>query len=206
MPRENSLSDSEGRSLTPDIESDAGSEMDIPAPVSPTYGPGQRPAFPPVIEPHGELPQSTFSIKSASRRSVRAHSEPAARPDMPPLDRFRSAAKKVMALHRSTPMIKRWQAGAEPGVDPRRASADFHYGDIKQDCVVEVMDYSSVRSMYGKMTNKEFVKIMEDPKASEPEPWTRVRWINIAGMSWDVMKAVSIKYSESIVAEIYRSN
>ena len=55
MPRENSLSDSEGRSLTPDIESDAGSDMmDIPAPVSPTYGPGQRPLFPPVIEPHAE--------------------------------------------------------------------------------------------------------------------------------------------------------
>jgi len=85
--------------------------------------------------------------------------------------------------------------GAEPGVDPRRDSADYTYGGIHQDCTIEIFDYSSVRSSFRRMSNQQFVSIMEDPAASDRERWARVRWINIGGMSWDVMKAVSIKYS-----------
>ena len=47
------------------------------------------------------------------------------------------------------------------------------------------------------MTNDEFVDLM-DTGSSEPpskSPWAEVRWINIRGLSWDVMKALSIAYS-----------
>lgn len=87
-------------------------------------------------------------------------------------------------------------AGAEPGVDPRRASADAEYGGIKQQCVIELVDYSAVRTSFGRMTNREFVEYMNDSKASAREPWVKVRWINIGGLSWDVLKALSIKYGE----------
>lgn len=87
-------------------------------------------------------------------------------------------------------------AGAEPGVDPRRASADAEYGGIKQQCVIELVDYSAVRTSFGRMTNREFVEYMNDSKASVREPWVKVRWINIGGLSWDVLKALSIKYGE----------
>lgn len=93
-------------------------------------------------------------------------------------------------------MLSTRGVGAEPGVDPRRASADLLYGGIKKDCVIELFDYSSVRSSVGRMTNKEFVHLMEDRSASTKESWVKVRWINIGGMSWDVIKAVSIKYGE----------
>jgi hypothetical protein len=92
--------------------------------------------------------------------------------------------------------MSRGGVGAEPGVDPRRASADAEYGGIKQECVIEVVDYSAVRSSFGRMTNREFVDLMNNPDASARDPWVKVRWINIAGMSWDVIKAVSIKYGE----------
>lgn len=36
--------------------------------------------------------------------------------------------------------------------------------------------------------------MMSDEAACQPEPWVKVRWINIAGLSWDVIKAVSLKY------------
>lgn len=78
-------------------------------------------------------------------------------------------------MHRSTTVIAARGAGAEPGVDPRRASADAQFGSIKQDCVIELVDYSAIRSSFGRMTNKEFVKLMEDPNASEREPWVKVR-------------------------------
>jgi hypothetical protein len=99
-------------------------------------------------------------------------------------------------MHRSTNVITGRGVGAEPGVDPRRASADAQFGGIRQDCVIEVADYSAVRSSFGRMTNREFVNLMNDPAASEREPWVKVRWINIGGMSWDVIKAVSIKYGQ----------
>ncbi|KAJ7597979.1 hypothetical protein C8J56DRAFT_921496 [Mycena floridula] len=51
------------------------------------------------------------------------------------------------------------------------------------------------------MTNLEFVRSMEDVdaegtyRASAYERWVRVRWINIAGLSWDVVKAVAVRYN-----------
>jgi Mg2+ and Co2+ transporter CorA len=45
------------------------------------------------------------------------------------------------------------------------------------------------------MTNEEFVSLMNDDAASRKEPWVKVRWINIGGVSWDVISAVAIKYN-----------
>lgn len=60
--------------------------------------------------------------------------------------------------------------------------------------MIEVSDYSSIRSNFRKMSNGEFVDLMDDDNASQREPWVKVRWINIGGLSWDVIKAVAIRY------------
>ncbi|KAF8142453.1 hypothetical protein K438DRAFT_1994987 [Mycena galopus ATCC 62051] len=112
-----------------------------------------------------------------------------------PKERFRHAVRKVIALHRGANFWSRREAGAEPGVDPRRASADAEFGGLKQECVIELADYSAVRSSFRRMTNHALVDLMKNPAASAREPWVKVRWINIGGMSWDVMKALSIKYN-----------
>jgi len=88
--------------------------------------------------------------------------------------------------------------GDEPGVDPRRPLADATFGHLQVPCEIEIVDYSSVRCASRKMTNGEFVDFM-NVESAEPvkrEPWVKVRWINIGGLSWDVLKAVGIKYSE----------
>ncbi|KAF7312057.1 Magnesium-like protein [Mycena indigotica] len=174
MPRENSFSDSDGRSLTPDLDDEEH------GPSSPTYGTSPIAASP---TKHTALPRPRPSFNS----SRPAHSEP--------IRRFRHVVRKVIAMHRSTTVITTRGIGAEPGVDVRRASADAMYGGIKQDCIIEVADYSSTQSSFGRMTNREFVNFMNDDAASAQEPWVKVRWINIAGMSWDVIKAVSLKYN-----------
>ncbi|TFK60816.1 hypothetical protein BDN72DRAFT_828680 [Pluteus cervinus] len=189
MPRENSLSDSDGRSLTPDLEDEMAAAATA-APSSPQYPAAQSPT-----------PAAVPNLTSASKRSL--HSRPTrtsavngSTSSVHPKERFRLAAKKVIALHRglgSTRMTGN-QAGAEPGVDPRRSTADIEYGHIKQDCVIELMDYSGVRSSFGRMTNQEFIHLMNDPVASQRESWVKVRWINIGGLSWDVIKAVSLRY------------
>lgn len=46
------------------------------------------------------------------------------------------------------------------------------------------------------MTNRSFIEMMGHEGASEREPWVKVRWINIGGISWDVLSALAIKYGQ----------
>ncbi|KAJ6489812.1 hypothetical protein C8R45DRAFT_991866 [Mycena sanguinolenta] len=177
MPRENSFSDSDGRSLTPDLEE----EVNPSPPASPNDA--------------TSIPYNATTLHAThTRTSSRSRPAGIQPPVLSPKERFRSAVRKVIALHRGMNVLARRGAGAEPGVDPRRAGADAQYGGIKQDCIIELADYSAVRSSFGRMTNREFVDLLADPAASAREPWVKVRWINIGGISWDVMKALSLKY------------
>ncbi|KAF7359898.1 Magnesium-like protein [Mycena venus] len=180
MPRENSFSDSDGRSLTPDLED----EFNPLPPSSPTYAPSI---------PHN-LPELHTTRTRDSARSRTTGFRATASASIPPIDRFRCAVRKVIALHRGTKILSQRGAGAGPGVDPRRATADAEYGGIRQECVIDVADYSAVRTSFRRMTNREFVELMDDAQASARESWVKVRWINIGGMSWDVIKAVSLRY------------
>ncbi|KAF9235159.1 hypothetical protein BU15DRAFT_65132 [Melanogaster broomeanus] len=98
-------------------------------------------------------------------------------------------------MQRTATTISRYAgAGAEPGVDPRRSSAFLTYGHIKQNCVIDLVDYSTVRSSVGRMTNGEFIRLLNDQAAGAREPWVKVRWINVCGISWDVISALAIHY------------
>ena len=113
---------------------------------------------------------------------------------MTPGDRFRACVRKIIAMRRGSIAISGRRIGAEPGIDPRRDSAYLQYGHIRQKCLIELVDYSSVRSSFGRMTNAEFVRMLADPGASDKESWAKVRWINVGGVSWDVISALAIKY------------
>ncbi|PIL31186.1 transporter [Ganoderma sinense ZZ0214-1] len=202
MPRENSFSDSEGRSLTPDPEDEFVS--------SPVYDestadklPDVRPSAahpdhsaPPILEEnHAQQPHAKHGPTSAPTSPTGPGPTSTQRPAfMTPKDRFRSAVRKVMAMRTTSSFMARRGIGAEPGVDPRRASAFLNYGHIRQQCLIEVNDYSTMRTSFGRMTNAEFVRLLADDKASLREPWVRVRWINIGGISWDVISALALKY------------
>lgn len=101
-----------------------------------------------------------------------------------------------MAMRRMSYGASRGFVGAEPGIDPRRESAFISYGHLKQKCLIEVVDYSAVRTSFGRMTNKEFISFLRDGRACEREPWVKVRWINVGGISWDVISALAIKYGK----------
>ena len=181
MPRENSFSDSEGRSLTPDLED----ELEAQRSRSPI-----RPKSP-------ILSHKTKSIKS---RLSQRHMPPRpslAQPTLTPIERFRMSVRKVMHITKTSSYLMGKGPGAEPGVDVRRDSAYLSYGHIRQNCQIEIVDYSSVRSSFGRMTNQEFINFLSSPPASEPEPWVKVRWINVGGISWDVIRALALKYGKS---------
>jgi hypothetical protein len=124
MPRENSFSDSDGRSLTPDLE--------LPEPSSPVEA--QQTAQTPAViavEPTG-VHSATSAPAAAS--SIRSAVRPTFANGTRPIDKFRATVHKVIRLHRTSTIIKDHRGiGAEPGVDPRRDSAYLTYGHIRQN-------------------------------------------------------------------------
>ena len=199
MPRENSFSDSEGRSLTPDPEDEMANSPTYDGPVSeriPQVDSQMTPAQ--AIAQKHQQQQPTSPIRGSSLSATR----PAF---ATPKDRFRATVRKVMAIHRTSSYMSRRGVGSEPGVDPRRASAFLNYGHIRQPCLIEVNDYSTMRTSFGRMTSAEFIRLIQDHGASHREPWVKVRWINIGGISWDVISALALKYGECSARGILRA-
>ena len=91
--------------------------------------------------------------------------------------------------------------GAEPGVDPRRVTAEATYSHMINPCRIEVVDYSAIRNIHSSMSKDEFIDFMDTGSLEPPQKpsWAKVRWINICGLSWDVIKAVSIAYGALFV-------
>ncbi|KAJ3506540.1 hypothetical protein NMY22_g17217 [Coprinellus aureogranulatus] len=192
MPRTNSLSDSEGRSITPDLE-----EVGIEG-ASPTYGPNHNIPFGSAHVGHA----LTHVLSRKSHRTHRTHqstapiASPSAWKNMTPIERFRAAARKIIALRRGASMLGEGRRfGAEPGIDPLRPEADLEWADVVDDCKIEVFDYSAVSCYHKQMNNAEFVDMMDDDDLWKPKPWAKCRWINIGGVSWDVIKALAGRYA-----------
>ena len=201
MPRENSFSDSDGRSLTPDLEEEIDSPIQVSPPMLLPSRTDPTPAYQvhrPTVDTTGDIVSAPASIREQTARSlkspVRASGEHHLRPQLAPIEKFRASVRKVIALRRGSSAMTRTRVGAEPGVDPRRASANLAYGHIREKCLIEVVDYSSVRSSFGRMTNQEFIRLVSDSRAFHKESWVKVRWINVGGVSWDVISALAIKY------------
>ncbi|KAJ7147974.1 hypothetical protein C8R46DRAFT_421759 [Mycena filopes] len=149
-------------------------ERDGEAPISPVYGNGAQ-----------------TSLRTRSKRSL--HVKQPDTPERRPIDKFRTTVNKIMAMKRSTTILSAIGAGAEPGIDPRRASMELQYRAVQKDCSIEIVDYSAVSSSFLTMRNAEFVDWCASPK-SKRKDWVKVRWINVTGISWDVIKALSFKH------------
>ena len=160
-------------------------------------GPGvlQSPTSP-LHRTKSHISQVAKSLKS--KRSLRPvplqHRTVDHQSTLTPIQRFRTSARKVMHLNKTSSYFSGKGPGAEPGIDIRKDSALLNYGHIRQNCLIEIADYSGVRSSFGRMTNREFVSFLNDPAASEREHWVKVRWINVGGISWDVVRALALRY------------
>lgn len=153
----------------------------------------QKPSFTEVYSAPPAIPSRKATVASSS-----VTKDTPVRPSMP-LERFRSSVRKVIHLTRGSSAMSLGGAGAEPGIDPRRSNAFLSYGHIHQHCTIQIVDYSSVRSSARQMHNKEFVEVMADAQTKPRDPWIKVRWINIGGLSWDVMSAVALAYSTTCI-------
>ncbi|KAG8870555.1 hypothetical protein FRB98_001551, partial [Tulasnella sp. 332] len=118
-----------------------------------------------------------------------------------PNSRFKSIVLKVIALNRM-----RLLSDEEPGVqDPSSDAAAAVYGHIKEKCSISVVDFGPTFANFvdlstgGAEALGEYIKIKPPdqnaygPGAERPL-WSKVRWINIGGVSWDVIKCLALRY------------
>lgn len=81
-----------------------------------------------------------------------------------------------------------WRPGAEPGVDPEKPDGG-HPGsspDLRAVCQITVVDFSPDRIEIHECNNQQLIEFVKKP---QPD-WVKCRWINVNGLSWDVIQAL----------------
>lgn len=80
-----------------------------------------------------------------------------------------------------------WQPGSEPGYDPELPDGGHaSMPTLNAPCRITVVDFSLDHVQKRHFDNESFIDFIEKPK----EDWAKCRWININGLSWDVIQAV----------------
>jgi len=95
-------------------------------------------------------------------------------------------------------------AGAEPGVNPRSGLSVAEYSHFKQDCVIDVIDYDADDVNFQRLTNAGLLQLLNEPtpktrRGDDELPPRMVRWINIGGIDWGVLRALALKYSVYLI-------
>ncbi|CAE6384301.1 unnamed protein product [Rhizoctonia solani] len=112
-----------------------------------------------------------------------------------PIAKFRSSVNKIISMNRAQSALLDIAPGTEPGADPRKSTTAELFGHIKADCKIEMCEYGPSKARFTNHDNKSFVDWLNSNDASASrEIWNKVRWINIAGVSWDVISALAIRY------------
>lgn len=132
---------------------------------------------------HVREPQEGNATSSATS-PPRAPPLPSARIPTP-TERFRSVVRRLIHMRKTIRLV---------GIEPRSAATLLNYGHIRERCIIGIMDYSSIRADARRMRNAEFISFLKDNRASRRAPWVKVRWINVCGISWDVVSALALKY------------
>ncbi|QUC23540.1 uncharacterized protein UV8b_07781 [Ustilaginoidea virens] len=81
-----------------------------------------------------------------------------------------------------------WQPGSEPGYDPELPDGGHaSVSALSAECQITVVDFSTERMVKRHFENSTFIDFLN----SQPqEDWVKCRWINVNGLSWDVVQAV----------------
>jgi len=78
------------------------------------------------------------------------------------------------------------------------------YSHFKQDCVIDVIDYDADDVNFQRFTNAGLLQLLNEPtpktrRGDDELPPRMVRWINIGGIDWGVLRALALKYSVYLI-------
>ncbi|KAI1798576.1 hypothetical protein F4811DRAFT_547989 [Daldinia bambusicola] len=80
-----------------------------------------------------------------------------------------------------------WKPGAEPGVDPSKPDGGQEtVPTLHAECQITVVDFSQDNLEIHELDNHQLINFVQKP---QPD-WVKCRWINVNGLSWDVIQAL----------------
>ncbi|KAK2744366.1 hypothetical protein FQN57_004261 [Myotisia sp. PD_48] len=88
-----------------------------------------------------------------------------------------------------------WHPGDEPGLDPTAPELPTNFADekhllqesIHRRCEITVVDFSEDMMRMYHLDNDTLSPFLDRKK----EPWVKCRWINVNGLSWDVVRVLA---------------
>ncbi|KAF8849912.1 cora family metal ion transporter-like protein [Acephala macrosclerotiorum] len=99
----------------------------------------------------------------------------------------RANTAKTFKTIDNAPSRPSWHPGQEPGLDPNAANGGrpntptFH-----EECQITVVDFSEKDIHMHDFDNAGLIDFIQKPQ----ESWVSCRWINVNGLSWDVIQAL----------------
>ena len=99
----------------------------------------------------------------------------------------------TMKTYDSEPENDVWQQpGAEPGIDVTLEDDKVppHLINLIAPCEIQIVDFSETNIAVRKASNDTLNDILELPKPED----TKCRWINVNGLSWDVIKLIGNRF------------
>ncbi|KAI0393124.1 hypothetical protein F5Y17DRAFT_433784 [Xylariaceae sp. FL0594] len=178
----------------------------VDSPDNPTIGPTTRPPVP-GISSTTSAPTVIEPEQSSSKRpghyleplNVNALPVHQSAPHISPLSpegirKRRTRADTFRTLEEFEDFERRpgWRPGAEPGVDPKKPDGGQEsMPDLHAECQITVVDFSQHDLVVHDFNNSELIDFVQKPQPS----WVKCRWINVNGLSWDVIQALG-KYKD----------
>ncbi|TKA59741.1 hypothetical protein B0A49_10891 [Cryomyces minteri] len=84
------------------------------------------------------------------------------------------------------PTRPNWQPGAEPGIDTNTEEDAPHLAELYTECAITIVDFCEDRMAEYQKDNDSLPAFLRDDK----EDWVTCRWINVNGLSWDVIRCL----------------
>lgn len=130
------------------------------------------------------------TTSNGHHKSGSIRSDPDGAPPLSPILKRRQTRANTGMTSRTvdfTPLRPAWHPGQEPGLDPSKPNGGRpHTPDLHEECQITVVDFSEDDIMTHDFDNAGLIEFLKKPQ----ESWIQCRWINVNGLSWDVIQAL----------------
>lgn len=130
------------------------------------------------------------SATATTATSARPNPDDVLSPDRASIDTTlrRRVTRSHTVRHYQSPTrpYQHQEPGAEPGVDTNNATGPASYHHLYARCQITVVDFSDERVECHELDNDNLEEFLSVPK----EDWVSCRWINVNGLSWDVIRTL----------------
>ncbi|KAI1326641.1 hypothetical protein F5Y16DRAFT_223998 [Xylariaceae sp. FL0255] len=154
----------------------------------------------PTVIPPEPQPQSRGVHYEENIANLNTNLIPQSAPHLPPpspssiIRRRNTRANTLRTIEEFNDFERRpgWRPGAEPGVDPKMSDGGQEITPtLHAECQITVVDFSHEQLKIHELDNAQLIDFVTQPQSS----WVKCRWINVNGISWDVIQALG-KYKD----------